>query len=359
MSDKRDYYEVLGVAKDATDAQIKKAYRVLALKHHPDKNPDNKEEASKKFQEVSEAFEVLSDKDKRALYDQYGHAGLEGGPPPDAANDPRFAQFFQQFGGGGGGGGAGPRGGRGGNFHFHASNPEDIFAQFFGGARSPFDVGGDDMGGFGGMGGMGGGGHPFMNMGGASMGGGRRRGRKPPMVQHTVACTLEEFAKGTQKKLKITSRQFDANGQRREVASLIEVDVKPGYHAGTKMTFHGKGDQSAPGGPAGDVQIILSEKPHAWFKREGANVVYTANVSLRAALVGCKITIKDLYGEDVTVSTDTPVSPGSERRVSGHGMPDRKRGGARGDLIVRFNVKFPTKIPEDKLQAVKDALKGL
>ena len=135
--------------------------------------------------------------------------------------------------------------------------------------------------------------------------------------------------------------------------------MQPGYKAGTKMTFHGRGDQAGPGGEAGDVQIVLAEKPHAWFKREDANIVYTATVSLRAALTGCKITLKDLYGEEVTLETDTPVGPGQERRIAGHGMPDRKRGGAKGDLIVRFNVRFPTKLPAEKVQEIKDALKGV
>jgi DnaJ family protein B protein 4 len=394
---KEDYYAVLGVSKSADEAevrvssefqvsprfsisdfslfcsQIKKAFRKLALLYHPDKvqkkGADAKEveAANAKFKSIAEAYEVLSDADKRAVYDKYGHQGLQNGPPEDAQSDPRFAHFFGGAGGGGGGGaGAAPR------FHFTASRPEDIFAQFFGQGGFPQTDSDDDdaahgMGGmpFGGM--FGGGGMPGMSMGGMpggmgmGMGGGRgaRSSGKPKMVVSEVSCTLEELATGVLKKLKVTARAFDEQRQPIQRSSVIELDIKPGFQAGTKLTFNNRGDQLQPGGPAGDLQFVIAEKPHQWFKRQGADIIYEATVSLKAALTGCKITLKDLYGEEVTLTTDTPVQPGSERRIVGHGLPNRMAGGKKGDLVVRFTVRFPTSIPDDKVAALKNALTGL
>jgi DnaJ family protein B protein 4 len=389
---KEDYYAVLGVSKSADEAevrvsrprvsprfsifrlftfvlQIKKAFRKLALLYHPDKvqkkGADAKEveAANAKFKSIAEAYEVLSDADKRAVYDKYGHQGLQNGPPDDAQSDPRFAHFFGGGGAGGGAGGGGAGGAGAPRFHFTASRPEDIFAQFFGQGGFPQTDSDDDDGahGMGGMpfGGMfGGGGMPGMGMG---MGGGRgaRSSGKPKVVVSEVACTLEELATGVLKKLKVTARAFDESRQPIQRSSVIELDIKPGFQAGTKLTFNNRGDQLQPGGPAGDLQFVIAEKPHQWFKRQGADIVYEATVSLKAALTGCKITLKDLYGEEVTLTTDTPVQPGSERRIVGHGLPNRKAGGKKGDLVVRFTVRFPTSIPDDKLAALKTALTGL
>jgi DnaJ family protein B protein 4 len=212
------------------------------------------------------------------------------------------------------------------------------------------------MGGMGGMGG--GGGMPGMHgMHGGGMGGGRAR--KPRTAVSEVPCTLEELALGTTKKLKVTSTVFGDNGQPTKRSSPVELEIKPGYHAGTKLTFNGIGDQAQPGAPAGDIQFVIAERPHSYFKRQGADVVYEATISLRAALTGVKISMKDLYGEEVTLTTDTPVQPGDERRIAGHGMPDRKRGGKKGDLVIKFNVRFPTSIPADKVAAIKQALTGV
>mmetsp|Transcript_17133 Transcript_17133/g.29721 ORF Transcript_17133/g.29721 Transcript_17133/m.29721 type:complete len:347 (+) Transcript_17133:19-1059(+) len=346
MSDKEDYYKILGVSKSANDSEIKKAYRKLAMKWHPDKNPDNQEEANKKFKAISEAFEVLSDEKKRKIYDKFGHQGLERGVPEGAAEQPDFANMF--------GGGNGAQ-----SFRFHASDPNDIFAQFFGGG-SPFggmggfSSRGSSTSGFGGGQGFGGFPGGFQQQGF----GGQPRSTKPPLTRVTVPFTLEEYATGTTKNLKITVKQYEGD-RRVEHATPLELKVLPGYKPGTKLTFANRGNQNTPGGERGDIQFTLSEKPHKWFKREDSNIVYEAEISLKAALTGCTIKLKDLFGEEVSISTEgTVIQTGTEKRVAGHGMPNRKTGGT-GDLIIRFKVRFPRSIPDDRKEALKRALDGL
>ncbi|KAI4306447.1 hypothetical protein L6164_029722 [Bauhinia variegata] len=188
-----DYYKVLQVDKKANDEDLKKAYRKLAMKWHPDKNPNNKKEAESKFKEISEAYEVLSDPQKRAIYDQYGEEGLKGGvPPPDAGG----ASFFRT--------GEGPT-----TFRFNPRNANDIFEEFFG-FSSPF----------GGMGGMRGGSRSFNGIFGddifSSFGEDRPMSqgpRKAPPIENTLPCSLEELYKGTTKKMKISREIADASGK--------------------------------------------------------------------------------------------------------------------------------------------------
>ncbi|XP_073301372.1 uncharacterized protein [Primulina huaijiensis] len=192
-----DYYKVLQVDRNATDDELKKAYRKLAMKWHPDKNPNNKKAAEAKFKEISEAYEVLSDSQKRQIYDQYGEEGLKGQmPPPDAAG-PGGATFFQTD----------PN-----MFRFNPRNANDIFAEFFG-SSSPF-------GGMGGVDGMMGGQRFSSSMFGdnifSSFGGDSRPmssgPRKAPPIEQTLACSLEELYKGSTRKMKISREIADASG---------------------------------------------------------------------------------------------------------------------------------------------------
>ncbi|KIY95179.1 putative DnaJ subfamily B member 6 [Monoraphidium neglectum] len=221
----KDYYAILGVSKGSDENELKKAYRKLAMKWHPDKNPDDRAAAEAKFKDVSEAYEVLSDPQKREIFDRHGEEGLKNGG----------------FGGGGGGGGGGAHFGR---------SPEELFAEIFGGmggmGGNPFGFGGPmgamgGMGGdpFGGMGGMGG---PFGGMGGMGGMGGRPQGpRKDPPIEVKLACTLEELYSGTTKKMKI-NRQT-SNGRAEEI---LEIHIRPGWKKGTKITFPEKAPLAMP-----------------------------------------------------------------------------------------------------------------
>ncbi|KAI9265025.1 hypothetical protein BDA99DRAFT_40790 [Phascolomyces articulosus] len=361
----KDYYAILGVSKDADDDAIKKAYRKQALKWHPDRNKDKAEEAKKKFQEVGEAFEVLSDKNKRTIYDQYGEEGLKGGAPPPGAGG------AGGFPGGAGGFSGGFPGGGGGFQPFHPSDADDIFKHFFA------SMGGMGGGGGGGMGGgiprgtrmytdddddMMGGGAGGMP-GGFGFGGGMPRGtrraqqqpQKPPAIKRPLPISLEDLYKGTTKRLKVTRKIRDgATGRTVNTDKILTIDVKPGWKAGTKIRFPGEGDE-LENGQTQDIEFIVEEKPHPTFKREGDNLRTTVTLSLVEALTGFSKTITTLDGRKLGVNnSNTVVQPGQESTVSNEGMPNSKTG-RKGNLIIRYDVKFPTSLTSSQKEAIKNA----
>ncbi|KAL1923564.1 uncharacterized protein VTP21DRAFT_8544 [Calcarisporiella thermophila] len=360
----KDYYQILGVPRDADEDAIKKAYRKQALKWHPDRHKDNQEAAKKKFQDISEAFEVLSDKQKRTIYDQFGEEGLKGGIPP---------------GGGAGGGGFPGRGffpggetftfttggpGGGGWQGFHPSSAEDIFRQFF--KMSSMGGMGGGMGGMGGMsmdlddddfgGGMPGG---FPGMFGA--GGGARRPQasrgssKAPSVERPLPCSLEELYKGATRRLKVTRQILDgASARPVKTDKVLTIDIKPGWKAGTKIRFAGEGDE-LPNGQVQDIVFVIEEKPHSVYKRDGDNLRVTLDLSLLEALTGFKRTLETLDGRNLAVSSSSVVQPGQETRLSGEGMPSSKTG-RKGDLIVTYNVKFPKNLTQSQKEGLAKIL---
>ncbi|KAF6261965.1 hypothetical protein COO60DRAFT_1293650 [Scenedesmus sp. NREL 46B-D3] len=339
----KDYYGILGVAKGADDAELKKAYRKLAMKWHPDKNPDNRAAAEAKFKDVSEAYEVLSDPEKRQVYDAYGEEGLKAG-----------------------GGHGGPSGG--GDHHFNFRSADDIFRDFFGGGgmgggdplASIFGgMGGMGGGPFGGMGGMGGG-HPFGGMGG--MGGGPMGGMhqgpiKDKPITRQLNCTLEELYSGSTRKMKITRTIFDGSGRsKRSVEEILELNVKPGWKKGTKLTFQQKGDER-PGHIAADMVFLIEEKPHARFKREGDNLVMTKRISLSDALCGTEFPVQLLDGRTITVSTrDDVITPQANKIIRGEGMPISKQPGSKGNLVIKFDVAFPRQLNGSQKEQIRSLL---
>ncbi|KAK9915026.1 hypothetical protein WJX75_003741 [Coccomyxa subellipsoidea] len=348
----KDYYKILGVSRNASDDEIKKAYRKLAVKHHPDKNPGNQEAAAEKFKEISEAFEVLSDSNKRQVFDQYGEEGLKGGMP---GNTP--------------GGGGMP-----GGMHFSASNPEEIFSRFFG-SSSPFGGGGGGMDDafssfFGGMGGSGGrGGMPEMHagMGGmpgglfGGMGGmpggmnGRAGPGQDPPIEHQLPCTLEELYKGATKRMKISRSVTDVSGRTERVTETLSIDIKPGWKRGTKVTFPKKGDER-PGHVPADIVFVINEKKHPVFEREGNDLIHTAKLPLVDALCGATVRLTTLDGRPLTVSVSDVARPGAEKRVKGEGMPQSKAPGTKGDLRVRFDVLFPRVLSDHQKAGLRQLL---
>lgn len=279
----KDYYKILGLQKGASDDEIKKAYRKYALKYHPDKNKSPG--AEEKFKEVAEAYEVLSDKKKRDIYDQYGEEGLKGGAP---------------------GGAGGGQGGGGGNFTytFHG-DPRATFAQFFGNAspfQAFFDLGGGGGGGAGGarMFGFpddemdvddpfGGGQNRQAGPGGAyrsqsfNFHNSPNRGKdrmQDPAIEHDLYVSLEDITKGCTKKMKISRKVLQPDGSTRKEDKVLTINVKPGWKAGTKITFQREGDQGRNKIPA-DIVFIIRDKPHPYFKREGSDIRYTAKISLK------------------------------------------------------------------------------
>ncbi|GAB6030866.1 hypothetical protein CHUAL_007701 [Chamberlinius hualienensis] len=352
----KDYYKILGISKGATEDDIKKAYRKMALKYHPDKNkaPD----AEEKFKEIAEAFEVLSDKNKREIYDQYGEEGLKGGIP---------------------GGAGGPDGGTY-SYSFHG-DPRATFATFFGN-NNPFEsffMTGPGMFNFGGgvnggcsedemdvdpfaqfTGGRGGGGNPFrshsFNIGQMGGGGKSHAQVQDPAVEHDLNVTLEEIYKGCTKKMKI-SRKVNPDGQGvRLEQKVLTIDVKPGWKAGTKITFQKEGDQHPNRIPA-DIVFTIKDKPHPLFKRDGSNLKYTHKITLKQALAGLKFSVPSISGESVDLDLSNEiVKPTTIKRLQGKGLPLPKEPKRRGDLLVDFDIKFPDHLSDSVKRILKEQL---
>uniref|UniRef100_A0A0D9X7B7 J domain-containing protein n=1 Tax=Leersia perrieri TaxID=77586 RepID=A0A0D9X7B7_9ORYZ len=325
-----DYYEILNVDRSATDDDIRRAYRRLAMRWHPDKNHTGKKDAEAKFKDITEAYNVLSDGGKRALYDQYGEEGLKaGGAPPQT-----------------GGGGA-----------------DDIFAEFFGSTpftycntgsgntarakqQAAWDAGG---GGF------------SRDQGG---GGGGPVPTVPPPVESKLPCTLEELYVGVTKKMKISRNVVDATGRMKTESEILSIEVKPGWKKGTKITFPGKGNQQWSQLPA-DLVFVVDEKPHDMYRRDGNDLVAEARVTLADALAGTVVVLATLDGRELAVNTglgdgdedNAPVvCPGYEVVVPMEGMPIAREPGRRGSLRVRFDVAFPERLTRRQRQKIKRIL---
>ncbi len=339
---KRDYYEVLGVNRTVTDEEIKKAYRKLALKLHPDRNPGDKA-AEEKFKEVGEAYEALSDPQKRAAYDQYGHAAF----------DPRM------------------RGGpRAGGFH----DPFEIFREVFGGGSILDEL-------FGG--------------GGRREPGGPQRGAD---LRYDMELTLEEAAHGCEKEIAITKldgcdvcrgtggegdskmracptcggrgqvvttrgifsiaqtcSRCDGAGRiiekpckscggtgRRERTSRIKLKIPPGVDTGARLRRSGEGEAGGRGGPPGDLYVILHVRPHEIFQREGDDLLCEVPVSFVQATLGGEVEVPTLDGS-ANINVPAGTQNGVLFRVKGKGVKNIQ-GYGRGDLLVRVNVEVPTRL---------------
>ena len=355
---KRDYYEVLGVSKTATQDELKKAYRKLARKYHPDLNKDN-EEAAEKFKECNEAYSVLSDDQKRAQYDQFGHAAFENGG----------------MGGGGGFGGAGGFGGFGG------SGMEDIFDMFFGGQGG---------------------------RGGNRAKSGPQRGAD---LRFDLEISFEEAAFGLEKEINLYRDETcdHCHGEGAEPGSKVEscpecngtgyvrftqntmfgqmvnerpcsrckgegkiisepckecrgkgtvkrnkklkVKIPAGVDNGSRLRVSGEGEAGAKGGPSGDLYVYLYVKPHKFFERDGTTVLCEVPINIVQATLGADIKVPTLDGQ-VTMKVPEGTQPGKILRLKGKGIPSL-RGGSRGDQLVRIKVVVPTKLSDKQ----KDALR--
>ncbi|XP_034916409.1 uncharacterized protein [Populus alba] len=333
-----DYYNILKVNRNATDDDLKKAYRRLAMKWHPDKNPTTKKEAEAKFKEISEAYEVLSDPQKRAIYDQCGEEGLKDAPPSGGGGFP--------FGNGGGGGSNG----------FNPRKAEDIFAEIFG--SSPFGFGStgpgksmrfqSDGGLFGGFSSSD---TPFRTFSEGTA------PRKPPPVESKLPCSLEELYTGSTRKMKISRTVVDAHGQQGQETEILTIDVKPGWKKGTKITFPDKGNERQNQLPA-DLVFIIDEKPQTTYKRDGNDLTINHKVTLAEALGGTTVNLTTLDSRNLSIPVHDIVSPGYELVVAMEGMPIAKEPGNWGDLRIKFEVKFPTRLAPEQRAGLKRVLGG-
>lgn len=342
-----DYYKVLGLSREATPNEIKKAYHQLALKYHPDKNTNNREEAEAKFKQVSEAYDVLSDEKKKAIYDKYGEEGLKGGVPPEGSG----------FGGGGFPGGAAggfpggfsAGGAPGGTYSFSSGDASKLFEQFFG-SSDPF-AGGEGFGGggpglhriFRGFGGPAG----FASGFGSPQ---QSPSHEVPPVEFTFACTLEEIASGCTKKFAVSRRM--PNGS--EDKKVFEVKVEAGFKKGTKIRFENEGGvvEGYPPNMLADMVFILDEKPHPRFQRDGSDIKTTVTIDLKKALLGTTLSINSIDGKPISIPLTGVTNSGRKMRVNGEGFLDRKAG-RRGDMYVTVNVQMPTTLDEETKRLVE------
>lgn len=319
----KDYYEILGVSKSATTDEIKKAYKKLARKWHPDLNPANKAEAERRFKEISEAHSVLSDPEKRRRYDEFGAEGLAAGFDPGRAR-----QWKEWAGRGGFTRREGPEG-----FEFVFGGPggfEDILNAFRGagaGEGAGADVFGDLFA-------------------GARRGraGGRRRGpARGPDLEHEIEIDLLDSLRGATLPLELD------RGQGRE---RIDVKVPAGVREGQRIRLAGLGGL-APGGAAGDLYIRAKVRPHPFLERRDDDLVMNVPLTVGEALAGATISIPLPLGGSVDLKVPPGTQSGQLLRVRGQGAP--LRGGGRGDLLVRVLVK----VPRDGGAAAIDAARAL
>ncbi|XP_057952121.1 uncharacterized protein LOC131146504 [Malania oleifera] len=331
-----DYYNILKVNRHASEDDLKKAYRRLAMIWHPDKNPSNKREAEAKFKQISEAYDVLSDPQKRQIYDLYGEEALKSGQvPPQPASASR------------GGGGPYPhRHHPNPSFRFNPRDADDIYAELFGSDGA----------------------------GGASRSRTFRDGffrtpngeygypqpeppRKALAVESSLPCSLEELYKGAKKKMKISRNIFDASGKFHTVEEILTIDVKPGWKKGTKITFPEKGNQD-PGVIAADLIFVIDEKTHAVYKRDGNDLVVNQEITLLEALTGKTIDLTTLDRRIVTMQVTDIVRPGYEVVVPNEGMPISKEPRRKGNLRVKFDVKYPARLTSEQKSDLKRVLGG-
>ncbi|KAH7122592.1 DNAJ heat shock family protein-like protein [Dendryphion nanum] len=355
-------YDQLGISSSATQDEIKKAYRKCALKWHPDKNKDNPN-AAEKFKEVSQAYEILSDPEKRKTYDNYGlEFILRGGaPPPESGAGPGGFPFSNSS--------MPPRsqtfhfstsGGSGGGFNF--SNPENIFADFLRGGGGSMGGDEDDFGNFGGFGmggmpgGLGGSRGSRRSAGGSRFDGGRRVVTpEVTVVEKPLPVALEELFNGTTKKMKIKRKTYDPATMKQSTQDrILEVPIKKGLKAGSKIKFSDVGDQVEGG--TQDLHFIVSEKPHPLFVRDGDDIKHTIELDLKEALTGWKRTVQTIDQKQLPVSHSGPTGPTWTERFPNLGMPKSKKPTERGDFVVGVNIKFPTSLSQQQKDQLRKIL---
>jgi len=310
----QDYYAILYLTRSATDADIKKAYRKLALKYHPQRNSEPG--AEHHFKQVAEAYDILSNRQRRALYDQFGEEGLKNGVPTTTEGEYT----------------------RGYVFH---GDPERVFKEFFGGDNpyselyevSPHEI---DMG-FGGI-------------------KGRGRKKQDPTIERDLYLTLEEVFKGCTKKMKISRRVMNEDGHTSSIRDkILTINVKPGWRSGTKITFPKEGDQGPNNIPA-DIVFVVKDKAHQIFKRDNDNIIYTANVPLEKALIGCIVDVPTLDGRIISIPINDIVHPGYLKTVPDEGMPISNTPSTRGNLVIAFDVAFPRHLSAEQKSLITQAL---
>ncbi|MBI3509042.1 MAG: molecular chaperone DnaJ [Bacteroidetes bacterium] len=357
---KRDYYEILGVGKSASAEEIKKAYRQMAIKFHPDKNPGDKA-AEEKFKEAAEAYEVLSNAEKKAKYDQFGHAGVgssaAGGHAGGFSMDDIFSQFGDIFGGafgGGGGFGGGTRGGRrvsrGQNLRVKVKvTLEEVANGVEKKLKVPKYVSCDKCHGTGAANGS------STNTCPTCKGNGHVVQYMNTMLGRMQTTTICPTCHGEGQTITDKCKSCHGDGVVRG-EEQISVKIPPGVHDGIQLSVSGKGNAGPRGGVPGDLIVLIEEIPHEHFTRDGNNIFYEHHISIPDAALGTSIEIPTLDGK-ARVKVDAGTQSGKILRLKGKGLPDLN-GYSRGDLLVSVQVWTPTHLNSEEkklMEKLKDS----
>lgn len=336
---KRDYYDILGLSKGASEAEIKKAYRQMALKYHPDKNPGDKA-AEEKFKEAADAYGILSDPQKRAQYDQFGHAGMGGGFGGGGGHhmnmDDIFSQFGDIFGGAfgggfGGGGGGGQRRVKGSNLRIKVKlNLEEIAN----GCTKKIKV------------------FKLVNAGDVTFdncttcgGSGQVRRVTNTILGQMATTTTCPKCHGAGKSIKNKPKDSDENGQKRS-EEIIEINIPAGVGEGMTLNVAGKGNAGPYGGIPGDLLVQIEEEEHTELKRDGVNLYYDLYINFADAALGAPAEIPLVKGK-AQIKIEPGTQSGKIVRLKGKGIKE-VNGYGQGDLLVNINVWTPQKLNDEE-----------
>lgn len=303
LAEKRDYYEVLGIRRDADEAAIKRAYRKLAKKYHPDTNSGDVQ-AEQKFKEIPEAYAVLSDPEKRKLYDQFGHAAFQEGGFERGGSDPRGNGGFQEF-------------------HFEG-DPEDFFGDIFG-----------DMFGRGG----------FTGSGFRHSGFGGNFARRGQDLHAEVSVSFEEAAFGCDKRITLQ----DAHGQ----TQSLQVHIPAGIDTGKSVRLKGKGNPGQGGGEAGDLLLKVQVEQKPGFERKGMDVYTTAVIPFTTAVLGGEVLVPTLYG-NVMCRIREGTQSGTKIRLRGKGIVSMRNSSEYGDQYVTIQIQVPRHLNQKAREKLKE-----
>ncbi|MCW9035224.1 MAG: molecular chaperone DnaJ [Rhodospirillales bacterium] len=348
---KQDYYELLGVGKQADEGELKKAYRKMAMQYHPDRNPDNKE-AEAKFKEINEAYEILKDEEKRAAYDRYGHAAFEQGGPGGGFGGGGgggfggFSDIFDEMFGGGGGFGGGRRGGvdnRGSDLRYNMEvSLEEAFEGKKTSIRVPTSVSCDECDGSGAAGGK-----PPVTCN-TCHGAGRVRAQQGFFTVERTCPTCH----GQGQVIKDPCRRCGGSGRTRHEKTL-SVSIPRGVEDGTRIRLTGEGEAGTRGGPAGDLYIFLSIGAHRIFQRDGANIYCRVPIPMTTAALGGNIEVPTVDGSRARVNIPAGTQSGNRFRLREKGMTVL-RSTARGDMFIEASVEIPVKLSSKQKKLLKE-----
>ena len=340
----RDFYEVLGVTRTAAVEEIKSAYRKAALKWHPDRNPENKSEAEAKFRECTEAYSVLSDPQKRQVYDTYGHAGLSGVGAGQGFDHTVFQDFHDIFGDffgfedlfGGGGRRSRSRAQRGADLRYDMSL---TFEEAAAGVSTKIKLPRQEY-------------CEVCNGTGAKKGTGVQScqtcGGRGQLAYQQGFFTITRTCPACQGAGQIVKERCpECRGQGRlEREKTIELRIPPGVDTGTRLRVAGEGEPGPNGGPPGDLYVVLEVKEHSFFERRGADLYCTIPISVPQAALGAELQVPGLNGEE-RLKIPEGTQSGAVFRIKGKGLPD-PRGGGKGDLYYHVRVLTPTKLTREQ-----------